>query len=246
MMSVGPDRHLRAEAHGRVLLLYGPKAGVGASVIACNLALALQTIGVGPVILVDANLELGSVATLMGLDVPAGRPEATELDQLLLRHPSGVLVLPATGQGGASHPITLADLDRLVAEARAHARFVVVDIQSGIEPFGLPLVRHADRILVVVTPESAAVRHAHAFLKLAAEQQLADRVAVVVNRDHSDSGLPAEQLAAAFGDRLVSRLGSYGAFVLQGVNTGRLFVEADPDHPLSRSVLDLARTLASA
>jgi len=231
----------RSARTATVVALYAPKAGVGTSVIACNLAVALRALSGTQVILVDGNLELGSVATLLGLAPRPGIGDSTNLDNHLVEHASGVRALLASGRRADS--AARLDPETLLQAARERAGFVVVDTVSGTDPFADPLLVAAARIVLVLTPESAAVRHGREFLRLAAERGLAEHVRVVVNRYQSDASLPVAEIEQAFGARVIGRLGSFGPFVLDSVNAGRPFVESAPDHPLSSAVFELARAL---
>ena len=72
---------------GAVIAVYGAKGGVGATTVACNLALALHRIRHQEVALLDGERHFGGVFTTMGLPPADG----------WTRHESGVLVAAPTG-----------------------------------------------------------------------------------------------------------------------------------------------------
>jgi pilus assembly protein CpaE len=214
---------------GRVIAVYGAKRGVGTTTVACNLALALRSATGADVALVDGEQNFGGVSTMMGL--PARHCQAP-----LVEHDSGVLVA-APEAGG---------LDVLVDEARRRAEWVVVDTPSLLTPASVRVLQRSERVLLVVTPEEAALRHAHAFLDYCAERDLASDVRVVVNRSGSQSAVPIARLEELFGRRLLAHLESNGRLVVAAVNNGEPFVSAQPEQRLSVQVRQLARSLVAA
>lgn len=234
--------------NGRVIALCGPKAGVGTTVLACNLAVALSVLG-EDVILVDADGSFGSVATVMGLprrEVDSQAPVAEGLTE----HRSGVRVLTTpsgVGKGAIGDVERSTDhlqrLVRIIARVRPEAGTIVVDTPTAVYPSAPSVLSQADSILFVVTPEVTAILRATAFLQFCKAHGLAERVRVIINRFASDAAIPAGQIDQAFGDRIVARLPSCGPLVLEAVNQGRPFVEAAPGEELSIRVFDLARTM---
>jgi pilus assembly protein CpaE len=212
---------------GRVVAVYGAQRGVGTTTVACNLALALRRTTGQEIALVDGEQSFGGVPTMMGIS-PGGV-------DVLSRHESGVLVAAPDAAG----------LDLLVDEARRRAQWVVVDTPSLLTRATMRVLRKSDHVLLVVTPEETALRHAGAFLDLCAEQDLADDVRVVVNRSGSQSSVSPTRLEETFGARPLTHLDSDGPLVVGAVNSGRPFVYARPEQRLSAQVGNLARLLAA-
>lgn len=240
-MSGSSEAGQRPARQGTLLAVYGPKAGVGTSVIACNLAVALAEATGEQVVLADAHPQFGSLATLLGLESEDGeRRERHALPGGLVDGPSGVRVWLAEAAAEACPAGAAPPLERL----QAGARYVVVDLPSVIDAVTANVLEQADRVLLVVAPEAAAVRHGRAFLRWCEGRALLPKVGVVVNRHASESALPEETLERAFGARVVARLPSDGRRVVESVNLGRPLVELAPDCPLSQRVRALARRLA--
>jgi pilus assembly protein CpaE len=211
---------------GAVIAVYGAKRGVGTTTVACNLALALRRLTHQDVALLDGEPHFGGVFTTMGLPAAEG----------WTRHESGVLVAAPDALG----------IDLLVDEARRRADWVIVDTPSLLTRASVRVLQRSQRVLLVVTPEETAERHARAFLDLCQERDLASDVRVVVNRSGSASGLTVTRLDETFGPRLVAHLDSDGPLVVASINTGRPFVHALPAHRLSQQLDSLAHTLAAA
>ncbi len=222
-----------------VLALFGSKAGVGTSVVAANLAVALRRREDVAVVLVEAHYDLGNLASLLDLapERHVGHALKGSLAAALIRHRSGIEVLLRSPEGEAPTP---EQLRALLLEARGHARYVVVDSASGYDPVFHALLEEADYGLMITTPEATALRHAERILHQAVSWGVAPKLRVAVNRWESESAVDPGQLRTLLGDRLVGRLPSAGWLAVQAANAGQPFVVASADHPLSQAVLALA------
>jgi flagellar biosynthesis protein FlhG len=244
-------------AGARTLAIAGGKGGVGKSNIALNLAIALAA-EEQRVCLLDANLGLGNIDLLCGLNgywnlehVLSG---ARTLRQILLEGPGGVRVIP-----GAAGLIELADcpagaqrdLLAQLREVEAEHDFVILDTGGGIHRTVRSFIAAADSALIVATPELTAVADAYATIKALSAGGPAD-LQVLVNRAES-----ARQAGALF-DRIRkttevfvhAEIGLAGCIpedphVPRAVAARRPFVASHPYCPAARAIGELARKLAA-
>jgi len=165
-------RDLRKRAS--IVAITSGKGGVGKTNLAVNLAIALAATG-RRVLLVDADLGLANVDLVLGQrargdlgHVLSGR---MALGEIVQEGPAGIRWIP-----GASHMPAIARigerrrealLERLTDLETQHD-FVLLDAPPGIGQGVLHLVRQADEVLVVTTPEPPALMDAYALLKAAA------------------------------------------------------------------------------
>ncbi|MBS0266261.1 MAG: MinD/ParA family protein [Planctomycetes bacterium] len=159
------------DRRARTIAITSGKGGVGKSVIALNLAVALQKMGQRTCLL-DANLGLGNIDLLCGLNgywnlshVVSG---ARTLSEIVLQGPQGIHVVP-----GASGLFESADcpasvqreiISQLEKLERDH-EFLIIDTGTGIHKTIRQFVSAADIALVVTTPEPTAIADAYATLK---------------------------------------------------------------------------------
>jgi len=147
------------------------KGGVGKSVIALNLAIALARMG-QRVSLLDANLGLGSIDLLCGLNgywnlshVISG---ARMLEEITLTGPEGVHVIPgASGVTDVADCPLAAQKEILTQLARLEFShdFLVIDTGTGIHRSVRQFVAAADTVMVVTTTEPTSIADAYATLK---------------------------------------------------------------------------------
>jgi flagellar biosynthesis protein FlhG len=153
------------------VLVTGGKGGVGKSTVAANLGVAIARAGLRT-LLVDLDLSLANLDVLLGLvrraevqDLLAGRRTLTDC---IVRGPAGLDVLP--GASGV-HELAHAGPDRrsaLLAEIARAAEFydvVLADTAAGIGEDVLAFASAAGRVLLVTTPDPAAITDAYGVLK---------------------------------------------------------------------------------
>ena len=127
---------------GRLIVVLGPKGGTGKTLVATNLAVALQEAGERTVI-VDLDLQFGDVALCMGLTPEktiydlalAGGPlDAEKLDAFLVEHESGVKVLLAPRRPDQASVVSVELVREVYAFLRHQFDAVVVDTPPGFTP----------------------------------------------------------------------------------------------------------------
>lgn len=180
----------------RSIAICSGKGGVGKSLFALNLAIALAKDG-RKVCLLDANLGLGNLDLLCGLNgywnlshVLTG---ARQLNEIILDGPQGISILP-----GASGLIELTDLrssgrDRLIQElARLEQQYdyFIIDNGAGISRNVQHFSGSADTVLLMTTMETTALADTYAALKVYRAADLQD-VRVVFNRADTKSAKTA-------------------------------------------------------
>jgi flagellar biosynthesis protein FlhG len=182
-----PAARFSGTGRPRVIVVAGGKGGVGTTTLAVNLALALSRRELRT-LLVDAARG-GHAATLCRLeprwtlaDVLAGRRTVSEAAQ---PGPEKLQVLP--GAWGADSPADCspAAVDRLFAQLLAPGEATeVVVFDAGNSPGRLTgrCWQQSDALLVVTTPEAAAVMETYHAIKLFWPRQRTQPIHLLVNR----------------------------------------------------------------
>jgi flagellar biosynthesis protein FlhG len=158
----------------RIFAVGGGKGGVGKSILASNLALALAATGQRTAV-VDLDLGGANLHTLFGVSRPRAtladfvRGDVTDLSDLLAPTsvPDVTLISGARALPDMANPKTAHKQKLLRHLKRLPVQHVVLDLGAGSGFNVVDFFLAADRGLVVVTPEPTAVDNAIQFLKAA-------------------------------------------------------------------------------
>lgn len=153
------------------VLVTGGKGGVGKTTVCANLGVQLANEG-RRVLLVDLDLGLANLGLFLGLsqkvtfeDVLAGRGR---LADCVLEGPGGVHLLPASSGSEAMGRLGEDARSRLfegLVDLSTEYDLVLGDSAAGVGPAVLHFASLADRVLVVTTPEVAALTDAYGLIK---------------------------------------------------------------------------------
>jgi pilus assembly protein CpaE len=216
---------------GQVIAVYSAKGGAGATTAAANLAVEFCHGGKKPTVLVDFDLEHGSSAIVLGL-----RPRYSVLDvvrnlhrmdrdllaSFVERHESGLNVLASPTLIGPGETITRDQARTLLQFLRRQFEYVIVDLEKSFTAMTGAAVENADDVLMVTTPDLAALRNTKKAMPLV-ERSITDpkRLRLVVNRQRSADVITADDVTKAVGKDVFSTLSADDDVVADAMNTGK-------------------------
>ena len=229
----------------RLVTIFGAKGGLGRSTLAANLGLALANQGAQRVALVDLDwLAGGTLASQLDLE-PCRHHwgdwvnDHATLEQVLIKHGSGVRLVPAPPAGEAVIPAAyiVALLNQLAAE---HSTIVVDTCWPHISPLMLPLFDLASVILVVTTPEIHSLQATKDLLDRARDLHFpTDRLQIILNRDGVTADIGAKDVENTLKRALWARI-PYDKAVVTALNRGVPLYQGVPQHAVSKAVKAVA------
>ena len=202
----------RAEAfekkvRGKTMAFWGGKGGCGTTTLAVNFALALRQETRGEVALLDLNMNLGDVATLLGITPRFSLADAIaapeRLDQefvatLMTKHSSGVSVLAAPDVY-TSVPVTAGTIGKLIDLVAVQFPYVVVDAGPSLGAAVSALFQMASATYLITQTDIPGLRSSQRFLNYLQTFGNPD-VELVVNRFESrKSQIDDAQIAKTLG-----------------------------------------------
>ena len=199
-----PMQALETGEQDKVFALLSPKGGAGRSVIAANLAILLHQETDKEVLLIEAHQSVGDLDTMLNL-VPTSTladlgPDTRDVDEDLLRsiliqHASGIQVLLTPSKNDDHRLPDPSGFGRILQLAKETFDYVVIDTGPLADPYTGVVLQHADRVLLVITPEVPSLHRAAVFLEAALENGFPpDRIQLVVNRSTARGGIGQQDI----------------------------------------------------
>jgi pilus assembly protein CpaE len=245
-------RDLQPVACGRLVAVTSAKGGSGVSTITAALAVALAAPGERSVVAIDLDLEYGDLPMLLDVPHAAGVDEliaalalggeAVAPEDHLARHHSGLRVLGSPRTPVDALKVDEAGITHLFSRLRALHDLLVVDVPPGFGDPALVALTRADRIVVVVVPEVTALVRTVTLLGILRSLDVPDeRLLFVFNRTVDSVALPRDRVERFLERPLLIDLPHDLGLLHRATTAGKPVVDLEPDHPLSRELMRLAR-----
>jgi pilus assembly protein CpaE len=219
-----------AASEGRILAVMGTKGGVGATVLACQLAASLQEVG-GRAALVDLNYPLGDVAlhfdvdptyTLAELARAEQELDATYIRSILKGHESGVQILAAPTQMEDAESIRGVHVELVLPILRSEFDWVIVDVSRSWNEASVQALTLADQILLVSLFDVPTLNHARQHKKLLEGLALNEsRTRMVGNRHSKSDAVTVGDFKRVLGSEPDALIPNDYATTAESVNQGR-------------------------
>lgn len=240
----------------RTIAVASGKGGVGKSNFVVNVALELAAMN-RRVSLLDADLALANADVLVGVNPQFNLGHVLsgerKLKDVVLEIQRGVRLIP-----GGSGVEELANLSsdahrRLVAELRAMEHtsdFMLIDTPAGVAANVMGVLRAANEVVIVTTPDPTALVDAYATIKVLHSYSPTKPIWIVVNDvvgigDAENIFTQLRKAAASFLKHDVQYLGSVprDADLAKAVREQKPVVESAPDAPAARALRLIAKHL---
>jgi pilus assembly protein CpaE len=238
----------------RVVTVFSTKGGAGKSVIAANLAVTLAQSAKAPVVLVDADLQFGDLAVMLKLTpqhtiVDAvgsiDQLDAQLLNSILIRHSSGVLLLPAPLEPAVADEVSAANLVRVVQVLRTMSAYVVIDTPAQFNEVVLALLEESDDILLVGGMDIPNIKNIKLGLQtLRLLNVPTTKLKLVLNRANSKVRLDVSEVEKTLGVKADVLLPS-DIIIPQSVNKGVPAVLDAPKSRFTKGIEQLCELFAS-
>jgi pilus assembly protein CpaE len=211
-LSAAQRRVKQEGARGKVFSVINAKGGSGATTVAVNLALALQS-SHGQTALVDlaplghAALHLNVKPLFSVADATRNlhRMDASLLESFMVRHNGGLQLLAGTSTPATLDPST-AEFVRLFDMMVSHYRYVVVDVSTRFDACSRLVSNLSECVLLVACTDVASLWSAARVQQYLGESGGRERVRLVLNRFRKVPGFSETDAEAAAGAKLLWRV----------------------------------------
>ena len=233
---------------GKLFSVINAKGGNGATTVAVNLALALQSAH-GSTALVDLA-PLGHTALHMNLKPLFNvtdairnlhRLDSSLLESFMTRHSGGLQLLAGPNVPVPVEPST-ADFARLFDMLMGQFRYVVVDASTRIDPTSRLICTLSQAVLMVVNADVTSLWSAARVQQYLAETGDREKISLVLNRYRKIAGFSESDAEAAAGVKLLWKIPNQYFAVSTAIDRG-VPVAAQNNSEIARAFAGLAARL---
>jgi pilus assembly protein CpaE len=232
---------------GKVFTVANAKGGSGATTVAVNLALALQSAH-GNVALVDMA-PLGHAALHLNLKAPftvtdairnLHRMDSSLLESFMTRDSGGLQLLAGANTPAPTEPST-AEFARLFDMLATHFRYIVVDASSRLDSATRLVGNLSETVLLVAHADVASLWSAARIVQFLGETNGREHVKLVLNRFRKIPGFHESDAETASGASLLWRIPNQYFAVSSAIDRGVPLMQQNTE--IARSFSGLAATL---
>lgn len=241
------------ENRGYVIGVLGARGGLGTTTMAVNIGAGLQSRTKAEVILAEMMPGQGTLALDVGVTGSKGLVDLLSINKLseldrdrvreaLVQHSSGLKLLLASDRPRDMHLINqVANYETVVRRLATLARFVVLDLGVGIQPFAEKIITLCDEVFIVLEGVPNTIIHTKALIDdIAALGITKKNIKVVLNnRIRSDTQLPSSQVQAKLEHDILSTLTPAPELFVQATRVQTPAILCQPDSLTARQITKL-------
>ena len=235
-------------AHGHAASMFtiaSATGGCGKTFFATNLAYFLQHHTNKKICIIDLDLQFGEVSTALRLrprysiaDLLSRDEEdgdlAGHLDEYMVRHDTGVYVLPAPKDPTDADRIHPTDVTKVLEAARSKFDYVVVDTPAQLSEVVLAAFDLSNSLYVMATMDLPSVRNMGVFLNTLDKLKIpSDNINLILNKAEKDVGIDVDQITKLFPQGFQAVL-PYAREVSKSVNVGTPILAFSPTSDISK------------
>ena len=247
------------KSSGQIISVLGSRGGVGCTSIAVNLAATLAAWPENSVALIDLDLAMGDAD--IALELPGNenismadlarnieRLDMNFLKRALAKHPE-------TGLSILRHPLEIHEIggiheghvERILNLLKISYTHLILDLSKSLLPTDLMALRMADLILLIAQLELSSLRNVVRLVHcLSLEDNLGDKIRVVVNRAGSDileEGIRVKKAEEVIGKPIFWQVPNDSQAVIGARVAGQPLIKSAPKIRVHQSIQGLAQAL---
>jgi pilus assembly protein CpaE len=255
----GGTTSVRTTGASSMIAVLGSRGGVGTTTLAVNLAATLAADPNHAAALIDLDLALGDADIALevngfeNISIADLARNIERLDMNFLRR--AMAKHESSGLAILRHPLEIAEggivheqhVERILNLLKISYTHLVLDLSKSLLPTDLMGLRMADMILLVAQLELASLRNVVRLIHcLSGEENLADKIRVVINRQGADSveeGIGLKKAEEVIGKPIFWQVPNDTKSVIGARVAGHPLVKYAPKSRVQQSIYGLAQAL---
>lgn len=233
--------------------VFSPKGGAGSTTIATNLALSLHKTLNEDVLLIDGKHLFGHVALYLNLRTGnsisdliahAGMLDVQLIKQVVVRHISGIHVLPSPNSITEAQGIRPEDLFKVLGSLQQVFPNIIIDGGNNLNENTVTYMDSSDKILLVLNPDLASLRDVRQFVDISATLSYPrDKILLILNLTGRKADVKKEEIENILKMKIFGKIPADENLALRSANEGVPIVLKSPRHPISKAFSEITKDL---
>jgi pilus assembly protein CpaE len=238
----------------KTFTVFSPKGGVGTTTISINLAIGLQKRLREDVLLLDGKNLFGHIAlycnihtgnSIADLIAHAGALDDQLIKQVVVKHTSGIHVLPSPTSFVEAQSIKPEDLFKVVSLLQTIYPYIVIDGGNFLNENAVTHMDLSDKILLVLNPEIASMRDAKQFVEISASLSYPkSKTLIILNSMDKKSDMKVDEIENILKMKIYGMVPFDSSLAISCINEGIPIMSKKPHHPISKAITEISRNLA--
>ena len=233
----------------------GSRGGVGASTLSTNIAHALSQIPNTEVIIVDLDINYGTIAlslnltphqSIMDLLEDTGRLDELLLERVMLQHGEQLSIIPAPIAATQNFNLTGQSIEQLLGLIGSMADYIILDLPHGTPDWQTTIFSKLDQVILMVYPDLANLRDAKkVFDQIDGHTNMGPSFNFVLNKVglSASSELPAKEFETVLNLKPIQSVPFDPKLFGKSLNNGAPIVATDKGSKASGSIIKIAQKL---
>lgn len=236
-----------------LIAVLGGKGGVGKSIVAANLTVAMTLEMRTSVLLIDCDTKsvgdqniitgLKPIKTLRELANATQSLNSTPLQQIVTQHPTGFAYLGAVRGPEEILNVAPDSLSKLIEFFSRTFKYIIVDLGNDIGPMQQVILQDATAIALIATPEILVIQQTQRMINELLTQTYPKEMFQLVLNKFSNAGLQPQVIGQHLGILPLALIPADESTTSASLRDSKPFVATNPKSPLSSAYFDLVRKL---
>lgn len=253
VFTVGPMIKETAAKPRNTFTVFSPKGGVGCTTFATNLAITLHKQLKEEVLLIDGKHLFGHVALFLNLRTGnsitdlithAGTLDQRMIKQVVVRHVSGIHVLPSPNSITEAQGIRPEDLYKVIQSLQQVFPNIIVDGGNNLNENTVTYMDSSDKILLVLNPDLASLRDVRQFIEVSKSLSYQpEKTLLFLNLTGRKADVKREEIEKILNMKIFGRTPADENLALTCLNEGVPIVLKNPRHPVAKAYEEITKDL---
>jgi len=234
-------------------MIFSPKGGVGTTTISTNLAISLQKTIKEDVLVIDGKHLFGHIAlyynirtgnSITDLIANVGNLDERLIKQVVVRHSSGIYVLPSPNSIVEAQGIKPEDLYKVIQSLQMVFPNIIIDGGNNLDENTVTYMDSSDKILLVLNPDIASMRDARKFMEISATLSYPkDKMLLILNLTGKKADVKREEIENILKMKIFGKIPADSNLALSSLNEGVPIMLKKPHHPISKAFVNITKEL---